>query len=309
MLYIIVNPASRSGRGARIWSEFESILKDSSIVYKAFKTKKGGIKTVEKELLSLVSKDKDRPVVCVLGGDGTVNETINVLTDVLAKIRLVYFPTGSSNDLARALDIQRDFSSFIEKYRKDDLPEKKADTGLLSFAEGKKRRFAVSCGIGYDASVCKEALDSKMKHTLNRIGLGKLTYVATAIKSLRKMPLSTAYITLDNGEELHFDRFIFAAAMIHKYEGGGIRFAPDADSNDGKIDLVVAAGISKPRILFLLPLAFFGLHKYSKSIHFYRTSSAEIRVDTPLTVHTDGEFAGMRTQINVSCIKDGLHYY
>ena len=136
MLYIIVNPASRSGRGAEIWSEFESILKDSSIVYKAFKTKKGGIKTVEKELLSLVSKDKDRPVVGVLGGDGTVNETINVLTDVLAKIRLVYFPTGSSNDLARALDIQRDFSSFIEKPALDIIrliSDKKSSCVLMKF--------------------------------------------------------------------------------------------------------------------------------------------------------------------------------
>ncbi|MFA9375537.1 MAG: hypothetical protein ACERKZ_02170 [Lachnotalea sp.] len=44
------------------------------------------------------------------------------------------------------------------------------------------RKFVVSSGIGFDAEICHEALDSKIKKILNKFKLGKLTYVGIALK-------------------------------------------------------------------------------------------------------------------------------
>ena len=44
--------------------------------------------------------------VLLLGGDGSLNHLINNFQDeVLSKMKVIYFPTGSANDFARSLDI------------------------------------------------------------------------------------------------------------------------------------------------------------------------------------------------------------
>ena len=65
--------------------------------------------------------------------------------------------------------------------------EHRMDLGCVTWnADGKaqKRYFLVSCGIGYDAAVCQEALDSPMKDALNKLGLGKLTYLGIGLKQM-----------------------------------------------------------------------------------------------------------------------------
>lgn len=58
--------------------------------------------------------------------------------------------------------------------------------------------FAVSCGIGFDAAVCEEAMNSKIKDFFNRIKLGKLTYFGIAIKQLisAKKPPAICFWTM-----------------------------------------------------------------------------------------------------------------
>ena len=59
--------------------------------------------------------------ICVLGGDGTMNEVANALYksgNGLDTYALAYLPTGSSNDLARALHITPSYSEFIDRIKK-----------------------------------------------------------------------------------------------------------------------------------------------------------------------------------------------
>mgnify|MGYP007019926197 FL=1 len=57
------------------------------------------------------------------------------------------------------------------------------DLGEVNFGE-EKRLFAISAGIGLDALVCKKALKSTIKDILNKIRLGKLTYLVLTVQSL-----------------------------------------------------------------------------------------------------------------------------
>lgn len=311
MLFIIVNPASKSGKGVKIWEQLENGLNQNAMEYQVyFTTEKGGAKAAVKEILqsaSIESLKEQENLICVLGGDGTVNQTVSALRGYGYKdLPISHLPTGSSNDLAKSLQLSSSPEEFLSHIKARSV--KCADTGLLTIPGGKKRAFCVSCGIGIDAAVCKEALHSKLKNVLNRFGLGKLTYAFIALKQLISAPVSGCDLILDDGVLRHFDRFLFGVTMVQPYEGGGIKMAPMADCHDGMFDILIVADMKKWRVLYLLPLAFFGLHAKAKNVYFFQSTSVRIKTDAPLTVHTDGEFAGMRTEITLECKKDDLKY-
>lgn len=305
MLYIIVNPASKSGLGRKKWEIFKEKLNRNSIVYEVFFTdKQNGANRCTKEVLDKIHSDS-KDILCVLGGDGTINEVVNIFDDAKA-VTLAYLPTGSSNDLARALNIVSSPDELIRHIKRPAAHT--SDTGVLLTPDGKSRRFCVSCGIGLDAAVCKEALDSKLKDALNRLGLGKLTYAGIALKQLVSAPSCGCSITFEDGTAKHFDRLLFAVSMVQPYEGGGIRMAPMADCHDGLFDVMVVAGLRKWRALYLLPLAFFGLHTRAKNVYFFKVRRLVIETDVPLIVHADGEYCGKQQKITLSCQKNGLKF-
>ena len=83
-------------------------------------------------------------------------------------------------------------------------------------------------------------------------------------------------------------------------------FCPDAKTNDGVLDLFVAEGISRLRLLFYLPTALFGKHTHFKGIHILRCRNINITSAVPLAVHKDGESAGIQSELSVSLEKKAL---
>lgn len=311
MLHIIVNPASKSGRGRAKWESLKHILNKNALVYQVYFTDKNS--GADKCVTSIVESYKNlqnhvpkQYTICVLGGDGTMNEVINALykndTNWNRHFVLAYLPAGSSNDLARSLRFVSTEESFIKRLKKG-TPQF-IDTGCLTTSSGKEKAFCVSCGIGLDAASCTAAQNSPLKSILNRLGLGKLTYAGIALKQLINAPVANCDITLADGSTHHFEKFLFGVTMIHPYEGGGIKFCPDADYKDGEFDICIIAGLQKWRALYLLPMAFFGKHAGHKSVYLLRSSSVTFQTDTPLVVHTDGEYAGTRQKISLNCKKN-----
>ena len=108
-----------------------------------------------------------------------------------------------------------------------------------------------------------------IKDTMNRIGLGKLTYLGIALKQLitaRKVSCTLTIENAVNGKQTAFQlpRFLFVTCMSHRYEGGGFMFCPPAMDNDGILDLCCVGNISKVLVLLALPTAFFGKHYFVK---------------------------------------------
>ena len=131
-----------------------------------------------------------------------------------------------------------------------------------------ERRYAVSSGIGFDADVCyHNNLSSKLKHFLNKCKLGKLSYTAIALHLLLTSNPKSMRITLDDHKPITFPKVYFIAAMNQRYEGGGFEFCPKADPKDDLLDIIVVSGLSKFKILCLLPTAYKGKHtKFKESI-------------------------------------------
>lgn len=294
MLNIIYNPQSSTGNGKKIFDKTEAVLKAENIKYKVFETTgPGSAKLYAKDITS----DDENDVIVVIGGDGTLNEVFNGIRDY-SKVTLGYIPSGSGGDFARDLGI----SLNPEEALKSILHPKEyklMDVGNLTNAECNKR-FCVSAGIGFDAAVCHEALHSKLKVVLNKIGLGKLTYVIIALKQLAAIKKHGCTIILDEARQIKLDHFYFITTMIHRYEGGGFMFCPKAKCDDGLIDICVAGNISKLRVLSIIPTAYSGNHVKYKGIETYTAKKVEIYSDEKLPIHADGEYAGVEDELVVT---------
>ena len=88
---------------------------------------------------------------------------------------------------------------------------------------------------------------------------------------------------------LHFQKVYFAAAMNLPFEGGGCKFCPTAKPDDNFLDLIVIADVPKVAALTILPTVFSGKHTHMKGVHIYRFKHANVKVDVPLVLHSDGE--------------------
>ena len=320
MFYCIVNPSARSGKGKKIWEGLEGKFKERNLNYKAVFTKGPGHATkLAKSLTTDEKYFKELPIkLVVLGGDGTLNEVMNGIAD-FEKVLVGYIPIGSSNDFARDLSYPKDIDKLMDTIVRGERV-RSLDLGKLSFLSMTKpmsrlhdetisntRIFDVSSGIGFDAAVCEEALSSGTKNFLNKIGLGKLTYGSIAIRQLLGADRVPCDIILDNGETIHLKRFVFIAAMIHHYEGGGFNFAPKADLTDGKFDLVYAGDMPIARMFIALPLSFIGHYYWIKGIGHHVVSKVTIKTESPMWVHTDGEVSVKSDHITLECLKEKLH--
>ena len=296
----IVNPKARSGMGAETWKMLEPELKKRHIPYRLFLTERRGH---AREIAEGITSDKEEHSIVILGGDGTVNEAVNGIC-FPGKVTLGYIPIGSSNDFARGLGISKDPLTALERILS---PEKviSMDVGVLA-RNGKTRRFAVSAGIGFDAAVCHEVCVSRWKVILNRLGLGKLSYAAVALDRLIKDRPVRAEILWDDGKRQIFEKTYFAAFMNLPYEGGGFMFCPEASPEDGMLDVMVVSGISRLKILCLLPTAFSGKHVGFKGVDIVRCRKLTVETDRALPIHTDGEPCFLRWRAEVSILPEKL---
>lgn len=294
MYTFIVNPNARTGLGLKIWKELEKTLKIRNIRYQVFLTKYQNHAT---EIAGKISSETAHCTLIVLGGDGTMNEVINGITNFRSVV-LGYIPIGSSNDFARGMGLSKNpFTALEHILTLSHFTY--LNVGVLKYGNF-TRRFVVSAGLGFDAEVCHLVAVSPLKKFLNRISLGKLSYVGVALQSLFLQTPQRMSVTLDGSKTLSFDKVYFTAFMNQKYEGGGFMFCPKANPCDGYLDLIVVEGLSKLKILCLLPTAFFGKHTRFSGIHTYRCREANIESEICLPVHTDGEPVFSQNKVSVS---------
>lgn len=300
MYHFIINPKSSSGKGIRHWWAVKDELDRQNISYTAAFTKREGhaIKLAEK----ICHENEGIKNIVVLGGDGTLNEVINGI-DNYGNVILGYIPSGSSNDLARSLKIPRKPIKSLENVLR---PNKfiYLDYGEIDFKDNnlEPRKFGCSSGIGYDAGVCEEVQRSTLKKKLNSFGAGKFIYLAIAIKQLFTTKLQNATIIVDGIKTYKYKRVLLMSNMIHQFEGGGLKMAPDANPTDGKLSICLVHGLGRAKLMLLFPTILFGKHTHFKGVETFNCSSIEIILDRDFAVHTDGEVPGFSTHIKISCI-------
>ncbi len=309
---VIVNPAGAGGEAMKVWQKTERILKEKGADYEVWFSEPD--LSVEEITASLTDGDRETRLI-VLGGDGTFNEAVNGIRD-FGKTMLGLIPCGSGNDLARGLGLppfRRLMDIMLEgkTVRMSDVGEVRlytaADEALgRAVPSDTVRRFNVSCGIGYDAEICALAERSRFKNVLNRIRLGKMIYLLEGTQLIFRAKKYPVRITYDGGREISYPECLFAVAMNHRYEGGGVMFCPHADAQDGLLDLCIANGQNSRDFFRIVPHTYTGRHLRYEGVYEERSASVRIRSEVPLWLHTDGEVKQATDDAEIRILKGKL---
>lgn len=306
MYYFIVNLHGGSGKAQRTWNAVEALLKANGIAYKAVNTEAdNGASSLARRILALESGVIN---LVVVGGDGTINEVLNgIALEDFDRIRFGVIPTGSGNDFARGAEIPRHNPQKALMRILNASGGKRLDLGMVTMPDVNRRRvFAISSGMGLDAIVGVKASTAPLKKLLNRLHLGKFTYIIYTVQTLFTLPSGHYKVTFDDGEVHEFDKLIFLACMNFRAEGGGVPMAPAAKPDDGKLSVCLAAGISNVMAFVKFPLLVAGKHPKLKGFLLKDCAALDIEGENATTVHTDGEFGGKVKRAHFECLRGKL---
>jgi YegS/Rv2252/BmrU family lipid kinase len=210
-------------------------------------------------------------VVVVMSGDGLIGQIGGALAGTGAPLGLI--PGGRGNDFARVLGIPTEIPEAVAVVASGAT--RKVDVGEVN-----GRRFLGIASCGFDSDVNRIANEA-------RLIKGNLVYLYAALRGLAAWKPARFEVTLD-GERRAFTGYAVAAANNRAY-GGGMFLAPDAELDDGRLDVVMTADASKFRCLVNLPKVFSGSHVEDEEVTIRRTSEVEISADRPFAVYADGD--------------------
>jgi len=213
-------------------------------------------------------------VVAAAGGDGTAHEVLNGLMRVRnPDVQFSILPIGSANDYAFSLGLDQ----------KHPPPPRRVDVGIVRAPTGKSVYFGCCLGLGFNGCVTWE---SRRIRRLQGVFLYGLATIRAMIYHYR-IPSMT--LKIDDEPAWTVPTLLFTT-LIGKREGGFV-LAPKAEVDDGLLDFVHAADLSRWEILKFLPrLAVFGPPEQYPKIRQGRCRRVQLRSETPLIAHTDGEF-------------------
>ena len=296
MYHFIVNIHGGSGKAFLKWNKIRALLNEKHVEFKVRVPQGVGDASRIAREISELPEDDIR--IVVVGGDGTINEVLNGITD-FSRVKLGLVPTGSGNDFTRGLKLPRHNPKKALDIVLNSKGDKKIDLGRSTvLSTGDSRIFGISSGFGLDAIVGTGINEAKIKKILNWLHLGKLSYAVLTIQTLFTMKTYEVSLSFDGEEPMKFNKLIFLAAMNFKAEGGGVPMSPKARGDDGELSVCMAAGVPKILTFFKFPLLCMGLHSKSKGFYLRNCKTLELRSNEKSILHTDGELVG-----NVDSVK------
>jgi diacylglycerol kinase (ATP) len=207
----------------------------------------------------------------VAGGDGTLHHALQGLAR--SGTALAILPLGSGNDLAAALGIPADLDAAFE-LALDGAP-RAIDLGQVG-----GRFFAGVAGVGFDSEVNRYA------NRVRRLR-GRAIYLWAVLRTLRGFRAPAMRIEHDGGGFV--GRAMFVAVANSGRYGGGMRIAPGALLDDGRLDLVIVREMPRHVLLRVFPRVFRGGHTGHAAVEIVRTARVAVALDRPLTAYGDGE--------------------
>ena len=274
MIEIIVN--SRSKKSLNELNKIERVLQGKKLPYRVLKTSKT---TNAKDLMNEIHGAE----LIVIGGDGTINEVIN---NYHGK-EIIYLAYGSGNDLARSIEFKKDIeiSRLLESKRFIEY-----DVGVVN-----DRKFCSGFDIGFNADIIKRANGSKLKKYL-----GKYIYLLQGVIGILMLKKYKAKISWDSGE-ITTDKLYLLNAMIQPYEGGGIKFAPNATGQDGKLHIMIMENMSLATFVYDYLCLLLKKHNKMRKVKQITTDRLAIKTNQRY-FQIDGELINNTEQLNVGCI-------
>src|SRR6476661_1522161 len=251
--------------------------------------------------LGLPAKPNLPDAILVFGGDGTVHRHLPQLVKLQLPVLVV--PHGSGNDFARALQLRtvddalsawRKFVSGRGSVRQVDLgvivPVVSPDAGGATAPHGPVagRYFGCVGGVGLDVEVARRA--NRLPRALRRRG-GYLLSLLPALSGFHPVGVK---VQASLGEASLSTRYAGSAMLVAFANtptyGGGIRIAPHARLDDGRLEVCVVEAMAKVRLLRLFPSVFSGRHLTLAEVKYFQAHRLRIETEEPAEVYADGEY-------------------
>jgi YegS/Rv2252/BmrU family lipid kinase len=213
----------------------------------------------------------DGEVPVVMSGDGLVGQVGGVLAG--SEVPLGIIPAGRGNDLARVLGVPKDVEGAADVLAAGNV--RRIDVGEVN-----GHRFVGIASCGFDSVANRIANEAELIS-------GNLVYLYAGLRTLATWRPARFTVTVD-GRRHEFSGYTVAAANNKAY-GGGMFLAPQAELNDGKLDVVLIEQIGKLQYLANLPTVFKGTHVEKEGVTVLRGAEVEIAADRPFAVYADGD--------------------
>ncbi|MHA3769904.1 diacylglycerol/lipid kinase family protein [Verrucomicrobiota bacterium sgz303538] len=217
-------------------------------------------------------------VIVAAGGDGTLNEVLNGISDYFGQVALGLLPLGTGNDFARTVNVPDDLDHALAVLREGRT--QKID--VLKVSTPDTRRYMVNVSAGGFSSKVSE-ISSDVKDTW-----GPLCYARSLLGALPELDDYHTSIRLDDKEVVSTPAYNVVVANA-RYVAGGIPIAPDASLDDGLADVIVLPVASLPELAAITSTTLLGKHLSSDKVLFRRARKIEVTSTPPMRFNTDGE--------------------
>jgi YegS/Rv2252/BmrU family lipid kinase len=267
--FIIVNPAAGRGRVRREWPRQAAALRDAGVSFEVAQTREPG------EAVGLAERAaREVDVVVAAGGDGTVHEVANGLLRAGGNAALGVLPLGSGNDFVKMLPPRDAMERLVQGTARP------FDAGRI--VAGATRYFANGMDIGFGAHASRNL--ARVPRFLTGLG----AYLGALVLTLVRYPRLEVRLQLDDGPAFA-QATSMTAVMNGRSFGGSFHVCPDAQADDGQLDLLIAQGCGRLEILGLVPRIMRGTHGGDRRLRLARARRVVIESQEPLLVEADGE--------------------
>lgn len=232
---------------------------------------------------------KQYDAIVAMGGDGT---NFHVLNGLLSAFKpeeippIAVLPVGTGNSFARDLNIHT-FDDGIRSIVKN-TPRW---VDVCSFTQGKNKTYFVNIlGLGFATDVAKTAQKFKF--------LKNFSYIIGVF--YRAASLSFHHMELEIDGKILSGENCFVEFCNSRFTGGNMLMAPDAEIDDGFMDIIIAQKVSRATLLATLPQIYTGTHIRHPAVRHIKAKKANIKTWPGKTLSPDGEILGVTpTTVNV----------
>jgi diacylglycerol kinase (ATP) len=269
---LVVNPTSGKSRGMALGLEVAARMRAAG--HEVLDLSDESYDAARDRALGAIAQGID--VLAVVGGDGMAHLGINLAAET--KVTLALIAAGTGNDIARGLGLP-----VHDPVRAADL----VTTGVPRTIDairhvdehGSRRWFGGVLGAGFDAVVNERANTWPWPK-------GQLRYT---LALLRELPLFKAipYVVTVDGVRHETHAMLVAVGNGPSY-GGGMQVLPDAQMDDGLLDVLVLREISTLEFLRVFPKVFKGTHVSHPAVEVMRGRQVTLEA-AGIVAYADGE--------------------
>ena len=279
----LVNPASSNGSTGKRWPELAHRAAQLGLHGETVFSERPGHLI---ELAEQAARGGAELVVAV-GGDGTLNETVNGVLRAGGSAEVATIPLGTGMDFVRTYEIPNRFEDAVRVALSGAT--RTIDVGRVSYRtwDGHDaERYVANVGsVGMSAAVAQRA--NGMSKALG----GKATFFYALVRVFLEWENTLVRVELANGEqrEARMHDVIVANGRWH---GGAMLLAPEAQPDDGLFDVVLIGDINKRDFVTTAPKIYKGTYLAHPKIELLKASAVTVDAPERLPIELDGEQVG-----------------